>query len=240
MVMALQKGDFILIDSAAKVKETNETFDTTNEETSKTAHLHKEGETYEPKLIVVGEGWMLKPIDEAFTTMEPAKPQTVEIAPDKAFGPRDPEKVKRVPLKQLLARDVHNPQIGMRIEYGGKKAPINSFSGWRGLVFVYPPLAGRTLVYDITVQKKLETNEEKITALIHRRVPIADQTKFKLTCEQNTLMVEMPEEAFYLEGIQVAKRGIAMDIQKYFPETTIIKFVETHKTEALKPEVPKA
>jgi peptidylprolyl isomerase len=239
MVMALEKGDFILIDYAAKVKETNEIFDTTNEETAKTAHLHKEGEAYEPKLIVVGEGWMLKPIDEAFLTMEPAKPQTVEIAPDKGFGPRDPEKVKRVPLKQLLARDVHNPQIGMRIEYGGKSATIRSIGAGRVLLDFNPPLAGRTLVYDITVQKKLETNEEKIAALIHRRVPIADQTKFKLTNEQNTLTIEMPEETFYLEGIQVAKRGIAMDIQKFFPETTVIKFVETHKTEAPMPEAPK-
>ena len=239
MIMALQKGDFILIDYSAKVKETNETFDTTNEQTAKSEHLQKEGETYEPKLIVIGEGWMLKPIDEAFLTMEPAKPQTVEIAPDKGFGPRDPEKIRRVSLKQLLARDVHNPQIGMRIEYGGKSATIRSIGAGRVLLDFNPPLAGRTLVYDITVQKKLETNEEKITALIHRRVPIADQTKFKLTCEQNMLTVDMPEETFYLEGIQVAKRGIAMDVQKYFPETTVIKFVETHKTEAPMPEAPK-
>ena len=41
----------------------------------------------------------------------------------------------------------------------------------------------------------------------------------------------MPEEAFYLEGIQVAKRGIATDIQKFFPKITNIKFVETFKAE---------
>ena len=146
MVMALQKGDFILIDYVAKVKETNETFDTTSEETAKSAHLHKEGETYEPKLVVVGEGWMLKPVDEAFLTMEPAKPQTVEIAPDKAFGPRDPEKVRRVPLKQLLARDVHNPQIGMRIEYGGKNATIRSNGSGRILLSFYPRRARRSRV----------------------------------------------------------------------------------------------
>ncbi|NLB76067.1 MAG: peptidylprolyl isomerase, partial [Crenarchaeota archaeon] len=53
--MALQKGDFILIDYVAKVKETNEVFDTTKDEVAKTEHLHKEGEIYEPKLIVIGE-----------------------------------------------------------------------------------------------------------------------------------------------------------------------------------------
>ena len=78
--MALQKGDFILINYTAKVKETNEVFDTTVEETAKKEHLQKEGEIYEPKLIVVGEGWVLKALDESFTTMELGKPTTVEIS----------------------------------------------------------------------------------------------------------------------------------------------------------------
>ena len=236
--MPLQKGDFILIDYTAKVKETGEPFDTTNETVSKAAHLHKEGEIYEPKLVVVGEGWMLKPIDEAFLTMETGKPANVEIPPEKAFGPRDPEKIKRASLKQLYEKGVERPSIGARIEYGGKMATIRSMGAGRVLLDFNPPLAGRTLIYEVTVQKKLQANEDKIIALIHRRIPIADQTKFNLTTEPSILTVEMPEETFYIEGIQVAKRGIAMDIQKYFPETSTVKFVETHKTEQTKQEAP--
>jgi peptidylprolyl isomerase len=228
--MALQKGDFILIDYTAKVKETNEIFDTTNEETSKKEHLHKEGEIYEPKLIVIGEGWMLKALDESLTTMEPSKTASVEIPPDKAFGPRDPEKVKRVPLKHLTAKGV-NPAIGMRIEHGGKNATIRAIGAGRVLLDFNPPLAGKTLIYEVTVNKKLEANEEKIAALIHRRIPLAEAGKFKLALEEKTLTVEMPEEAFYLEGVQVAKRGIAMDMQKFFPDIAAVKFVETFKTE---------
>jgi peptidylprolyl isomerase len=232
--MVLEKGDFILIEYTAKVKETNEVFDTTNEETAKKEHLNKEGDIYEPKLIVVGEGWMLKPLDESFPTMKLGKASTVEISPDKAFGARDPEKVKRVPLKQLLAKDI-NPAIGMRIEYGGKHATIRSIGAGRVLLDFNPPLAGKTLVYEVTVQKKLKTNEEKIGALIHRRIPIAEAEKFKLTLKENALTVEMPEEAFYLEGVQVAKRGIFVDVQKFFPDVTTVNFVETFKTEP-KPE----
>jgi len=233
-MMVLQKGDFILIEYTAKVKETNEIFDTTNEETAKKEHLHKEGEIYEPKLIVVGEGWVLKTLDESFATMEPSKVATVEISPDKAFGARDPEKIKRVPLKQLLAKDI-TPAIGMRIEYGGKNAVIRSIGAGRVLLDFNPPLAGKTLVYDVTVQKKLETNEEKIGALIHRRIPIAEAEKFKLALKENVLTVDMPEEAFYLEGVQVAKRGIFVDVQKFFPDVTAVNFVETYKAEP-KPE----
>jgi FKBP-type peptidyl-prolyl cis-trans isomerase 2 len=228
--MALQKGDFILIDYTAKVKETNEVFDTTSEETAKKEHLHKEGEIYEPKLVVIGEGWMLKTLDESFTTMEPNKASSVEIPPDKAFGARDPEKIKRVSLKHLTAKGV-NPTIGMRVEYGGKNATIRAIGAGRVLLDFNPPLAGKTLVYEVTVQKKLEGNEEKIAALIHRRIPVAEAAKFKLVIEEKTLTVEMPEETFYLEGVQVAKRGIAMDVQKFFPEIAEIKFVETFKAE---------
>jgi peptidylprolyl isomerase len=119
--MALQKGDFILVDYVAKVKETGEVFDTTIEETAKKERLYKEGEIYEPKLVVVGEGWVLKALDESLTTMDVGKPATVEIPPEKAFGARDPEKVKRVPLRQLTAKGV-TPSLGMRLEYDGKMA----------------------------------------------------------------------------------------------------------------------
>ena len=229
--MTLEKGDFILINYTAKVKETNEVFDTTIEETAKQEHLHKEGELYEPKLVVIGEGWVLKALDESLTTMNVNKPQTVEIPPDKAFGPRDPEKIKRVPLKQLLSKDIHNPTIGMRINYNGKMATIRSLGAGRALLDFNPPLAGRTLVYDVTVNKKLEATEDKVTALIHRRIPVVEPEQFKFIIQKKTLTIDMPEVAFYVEGVQIAKRGIAMDVQKFLPELTEIKFVEAFRSE---------
>src|SRR4030042_2232111 len=98
--MALQKGDFILINYTAKVKETNEVFDTTVEETAKKEHLQKEGEIYEAKLIVIGEGWVLKTLVDSLATMETNTPATVEISPETAFGQRDPEKIKQVHQKK--------------------------------------------------------------------------------------------------------------------------------------------
>jgi peptidylprolyl isomerase len=230
MFMTLQKGDFILVDYTAKVKETGEVFDTTIEETAKKERLYKEGEIYEPKLVVVGEGWVLKALDESLTTMEAGKTATVEIPPEKAFGPRDPEKVKRVPLRHLTDKGI-TPSLGMRIEYDNKLATIRAVGAGRVLLDFNPPLAGKTLVYEVTVQKKLETREEKIAALIHRRIPAVEIEKFKFTIKAKAVSIEMPEEAFYLDGIQVAKRGIALDIQKFFPEITTVKFTETFKIE---------
>ena len=228
--MALQKGDFILLDYIAKVKETGEVFDTTIEEVAKKGRLYKEGEIYEPKLVVIGEGWVLKALDEGLTNMEVGKTETVEIPPEKAFGARDPEKVRRVPLRHLTAKGI-TPTLGMRLEYDGKMAVVRAIGAGRVLLDFNPPLAGKTLVYEVTVKKKLETPEEKIAALIHRRIPTVETEKFKFTIKAKNVTIEMPEEAFYLEGIQVAKRGIALDIQKFFPEITAVKFTETFKAE---------
>ncbi len=226
----MQKGDFILINYTGKVKETNEVFDTTVEEVAKKEHLHKEGEIYEPKLVVIGEGWVLKALDDALLGMELNKESTVEIPADKAFGQRDPEKIKRVPLRQLLSKEI-NPVIGARIEYQGKMASVRSIGAGRVLLDFNPPLAGRTLIYDVTVNKKLDSNEEKIGAIIHRRVPVVEENKFKITLKAKNLAIDMPEDTFYVEGIQIAKRGIAMDIQKFLPDLAETKFVETFKAE---------
>ncbi len=232
--MTLQKGDFILIDYTGKVKETNEVFDTTQDEVAKKEHLHKEGEIYEPKLVVVGEGWVLKALDDALLEAEVGKATSVEIPSDKAFGPRDPEKIRRVPIKALYAKEI-NPVVGARIEFQGKMATVRSIGAGRVLLDFNPALAGRTLIYDFTVTKKLEAKEEKIGSLIHRRVPVVEENKFKITIDSKNLAIDMPEETFYIEGIQIAKRGVAMDIQKFLPDLIETKFVETFKAEP-KPE----
>jgi hypothetical protein len=92
-------------------------------------------------------------------------------------------------------------------------------------------LAGKTLIYEVVVNKKIENNEEKISALVHRRIPQVEEKQFKITFQDKTLTIDMPEVAFYIEGVQIAKRGIAIDIQKFLPDLTETKFVETFKAE---------
>jgi len=99
------------------------------------------------------------------------------------------------------------------------------------------------LVYEVTIQKKLETKMKKIEALIHRRIPVVDAEKFRLKTRKTIVEISVPEEAFYVEGLQLAKRGIATDIQKFFPETNTIKFIEAFKrreTAAAKATTPKS
>jgi peptidylprolyl isomerase len=235
----IQKSDFILVDYTGKVKETGEVFDTTSEETAKEKKLYKEGEIYEPRLVVVGEGWVLKALDEALSTFKLKKKDSVEIPPEKAFGQRDPEKVKLVPFRRLAARGI-TPKLGAQIEYDKRLATVRTMGSGRVTLDFNPPLAGKTLVYEVTVQKQLKTGEEKISALIHRRIPAVDVEKFTFTVEKTNLTINVPEEAFYVEGLQLAKRGITMDVQRFLPELTGVQFVEVFKKPEAATEPEKA
>ena len=237
--MPFEKGDFVLIDFIAKVKETGEIFDTTKEDIARKEKLFKESEIYEPNLIVIGEGWVLKTLDESLPPLELEKPASVEIPPDKAFGNRDPEKVRLVPLKRLVAKGI-NPQLGMRVEFEGKLAIVRTIGAGRVQLDFNPPLAGKTLVYEVTVQKKLETEKEKLDALIHRRIPSVDVSKFDVKNKKTTVEIEVPEEAFYIEGLQATKRGIALDIQKFFTEKNTVEFIESFKKKVTTTEKPAA
>jgi len=236
--MPFEKGDFVLIDYVAKVKETGEIFDTTVEDVAKKERLYKEGEIYEPKLIVIGENWVLKALDESLPNLELSKPAPVEIPPDKAFGNRDPEKVRLVPLRRLTAKGV-TPQLGMRLEFEGKLAVVRTIGAGRVQLDFNPPLAGKTLLYDVTIGKKLQTKQEKLNALIHRRIPSVDATKFGVKTKKTAVEIEVPEEAFYVEGLQAAKRGISIDIEKFFTEIETTKFIETFKRKVPAPAKPK-
>ena len=229
--MSIQNSDFIIIDYTANVKETGDVFDTTSEEIAKENKLYKEGDLYEPRLVVVGEGWVIKALDEALITFKLKEKKSVEIPPENAFGNRDPEKVKLVPIRRLVARGI-TPRLGAQIEYDKKLATVRTLGSGRVTLDFNPPLAGKTLVYDVSVQKKLKTNEEKISALVHRRISAVEGEKFDFKIGKTNVTLNMPDESFYIEGIQLAKRGVAMDIQRFLPEFTTVKFVESF----IKPE----
>src|ERR671931_1834467 len=99
--MTLEKGSLVLIDYTAKLKDTNQIFETTREEEAKKLDLYDATRKYEPRLVSIGEGWVLKGLDEALTTANIGDKLDIEITPDKGFGERDPNKVRMIPQRKL-------------------------------------------------------------------------------------------------------------------------------------------
>ncbi len=237
--MSVQKGDFIFIEYVTKVKETGEVFDTTSGEEAKKGGIFKENTVYEPMLVAVGEGWVLKGLDDSLVGLEVGKPTTVEILPEQGFGSRDPNKIRLIPLRRFRGQKI-TPYPGAQLEIDGKLAVVRAVGAGRVQVDFNPPLAGKTLIYDLTVKDVIKSKTDKIKALIHRRLPTVDMQKVKLRVAEKRVSIELPEEAFFLEGIQFAKRGAAADIQKFLPEIENIVFTETYQKEKTTPSTDAA
>jgi FKBP-type peptidyl-prolyl cis-trans isomerase 2 len=230
---SVNKGDFILMDYVAKIKETNTVFDTSLAEIAKQNGIFRENFIYEPMLVVVGEGWVLKSLDEKLTGLEVGKKAVIEVPPEKAFGLRDPSKIKVVPLRKFQQQKI-TPYPGLEVEIDGKLAVVRSVGAGRVQVDFNPPLAGKTLIYEVEVKKLLQTPEEKIKALIHRRIPNIPPEKFELEFSEKTVTIKMPEEALSLDRLQPVKRGIASDIQRFFADIETVVFIDRYARKEVK------
>jgi len=118
----------------------------------------------------------------------------------------------------------------------GRPATVRAVGAGRVQLDYNHPLAGRTLIYDVSIEKVLDDDKEKILNIISRRLPEVDSSKFTLNKTEDELSIEVPEEAFYLSGLQVAKKSVISDLQKYLPELDTISFREIFKRTEPKPE----
>jgi peptidylprolyl isomerase len=229
----IKAGDFVLVDYLGRVKDTGNLFDLTIEEVAKKEKVYREDESYGPRLIVIGEGLMLKGFDDAVTSMKVGENKTVELPPEKAFGPRDSNKVKVYPISAFKKSDV-KPYVGARVTLEGKTGFVQSAGGGRVRVDFNPVLAGKTLVYEITVRKKISDESEKLNELIKRRIRGADPSKFEVKRDGETVSVAMPKETYLVEGVQLAKTMIGRDILKNIQGVNTVKFVEVFDKETFK------
>ena len=226
--MSVKPGDFLLVNFTLKVKESGQTVDTTYDAVAKDAHIHREDGSFGPRFIILCEGWLPKGLEDSLVGADVGKQTTIELPPEKGYGTRDPAKMRLVPLRRFRDEKIE-PSPGAEIQLGGRRAVVRSVGAGRVQVDYNHPLAGKTLVYDVSVEKVLEDENEKILNVISIRIPEVDKTKFTLEHSGPDLAIDVPEEAFYLSGLQVAKKEVTSDIQKYFPDINTISFREVFK-----------
>ena len=224
--MTLEKGSLILIEYTAKIKDNNQIFETTNEEEAKKSDLYDPLRKYEPRLVSIGEGWVLKGLDEALSNSNNGEKLSVEIAPDKGFGERDPSKVRMIPQRKLGER-ADEVKVGDEIELDDRRGIVRYIGSGRVQIDFNHRFAGRTLTYDINMIKKIENNEDKVIALLKRRL-LLDDEKIHLNFSESMLEIELPEETFLTEGLQISKRAVATDIFKFVNTLQSIKFIEIY------------
>ncbi len=233
--MTFTKGSLILVDYTAKVKDTNQVFETTVAEEAKKHSLFQENHKYQPKLVSVGESWVIKGLDDALVNTKVGDKLTVDVTPDKGFGERDAGKVRMIPLRKL-GEDAEKVTVGDTIEIDERTGIIRFIGSGRVQVDFNHRFAGKTIVYDVNVIKSLESNEDKIAAILKRHLPVED-SKIASKLNGNTLDIMVPEEIFGAEGLRIIKHFIQTDVFKFVPTLEKVNFIETFSNK--KAEKPK-
>ncbi|MGB0671079.1 MAG: FKBP-type peptidyl-prolyl cis-trans isomerase [Rhodospirillales bacterium] len=105
-----------------------------------------------PVLMRLGDGWNMPGFEEAVLGMEVGEVKTVEIPPEKAFGPRDPN--KRFLVKKAELPKGAKPELGERLRVEGPDGEVVdmipvSDEGEAWLMDSNHPLVGLRLIYEI-------------------------------------------------------------------------------------------
>jgi len=226
--MAKETSNLIYVNYTAKVKDTGEAVETTVEEESKKLGIYDQAKSYEPRLVAVGEGWMLKGLEDEIGRMAIGEKKTIELAPSKAYGERDSTQVRMIPLRKF-GEKAGELRTGDAVEVDNRIGLVRFVGSGRAQVDFNHRLAGKTLVYDLETVKKLETDDEVIVGLIGRRLP-GEATKLVFSRSEDEVSMDVSEELFLTDGLQIIKRGIANDIMHFIPTVRKVTFRESYVT----------
>ena len=244
--MTFQKGTLVLVDYTAKVKDSNEIFETTREVDAKSNSTYDANVKYQPRLISVGESWVLKGLDDALANTKVGDKLSIEVPPEKGFGTRDPAKIRMIPIRKL-GEDAEKVTVGDTIELDERTGIVRFIGSGRVQVDFNHRFAGKTIIYDLNVIKSLDTDQDKVMGLLKRRFPI-EESKIKFEIKGAELDVNVPEEAMMMEGLQIVKRAIANEIFKFVTKLEKVNFIDSYnkpkpaeqKPAEAKPAQPKA
>lgn len=185
--MTLQKKDFIEIEFTAKTKD-GEIFDSNIKKDLDKLDSNKSKEA-KPFVFCLGEGMFLKGV-ENFLIGKPSRlaSYNIELSPENAFGNRDTKLIQRIPMK-VFSEQKLKPVPGVMFNFDGRIAKILAVSGGRVIVDFNNPLAGKDVIYEVKVLRKIEDLNEKIKAFND----FLFKKDFKFNIVENKLSLEVDE-----------------------------------------------
>ncbi|MEK6840590.1 MAG: FKBP-type peptidyl-prolyl cis-trans isomerase [Nanoarchaeota archaeon] len=188
--MPLNRKDFIEIEFTGKVKG-GEVFDSNTRENLEKMHEgHNHPIEAKPFIFCLGEHMFLDAVDEFFIG-KPDKPETyeIELKPEQAFGKRDPALVKMIPLRVFKEHGT-NPVPGTMLNFDGRIGKSLTVSGGRVMIDFNNPLAGKTVIYNIAVKRKIADINEKISAVNE----FLFKRDFKFTVDGKKLLIKIEKK----------------------------------------------
>jgi len=154
-----KKGDFAEIEFIGKAN--GEIFDTNIREEAEKINLEIETK---PLIVCIGQEMLVKGFDKELEDKEIGKKYKIKLSPEDAFGTRNKELIKIIPLRIFKEKDIA-PYPGAVLNLDGLLAKILTVSGGRVITDFNNPLSSKEIEYDFTILRKVIDENEKINSL---------------------------------------------------------------------------
>lgn len=226
--MAVNEGTFIKLRFTGLSD--GEVFDTTEEDKAKDAGIFNEQKAYEPIVVRLGGMHIIPGLDEALVGKDVGEKGTVEIPPEKAYGPHDESLVKSAPVKNFAEK----PQVGMRISSEGQEGVIVNIVGKRAVVDFNHVLAGKTLTYEYEIEEVVESPEEQVKGLIN----LYSGKDMDLELTDGVLTILLPPGINYDKRWGMARGILIHQVFEFIDGIDEVVLKESYKRPAMPVEEP--
>ncbi|MBT3261944.1 peptidylprolyl isomerase [Candidatus Woesearchaeota archaeon] len=163
--MVIKKGDFVEIDFIGRVKEGNHIFDLTKKSVAEKEGIVNKNAAYSPKIICVGNGDVVKGLDNFLEGKEIGKKYEFNVSIEEGFGRKDAKLIKMLSLNVFKKQNLR-PFPGLQIDIDGAYGTVRTVSGGRVLVDFNHPLSGKELNYEIEINKLITDDTEKVKSVL--------------------------------------------------------------------------
>lgn len=166
----IQKGDFVEIDYTGQTIADEVVFDTTEKVL---AHEHDldEKRVKGPLTICVGEGHIMRSLDQKLEGVEVGGSYSYDFAPDQAFGKKNAKLLRLIPLSKFREQKVM-PHPHLQVNIDGAVGTVRSATSGRVIVDFNHPLSGRDIRYTVKVIRKVDDPSDQIRSLIRTIIGI--------------------------------------------------------------------
>jgi FKBP-type peptidyl-prolyl cis-trans isomerase 2 len=189
--VAVQDGDMVTVDYVGRLSE-SEIFDTSVEAVATACDSYQEGRDYDAGLeFLVGQGQMIAGFEAAVKTMKVGESKTVTLTPADAYGERSEENVVEMPKSELPEGDW---KVGDELPTFFGPMPITEVSATAVKIDTNHPLAGKTLMFDITVKGVQKADDVDLPTLDPTVEPVEDTVEEVVDEVEDTVEEDTAEE----------------------------------------------
>ncbi len=186
--MKLKNKDFIEIEFTARVKD-GDIFD---------SNVKKDLKDLDPKAkpkpftFSLGQAMFLKGVDDFLIGKEIGK-HKIELEAKDAFGLRDAKLIQKMPTKVFKEHDL-NPVPGIVFNFDGRLGKVLASSGGRVIVDFNNPVAGKDVVYNVNILRKVDDQKEQIKSFMN----FLFKKEFKFQVKDKKIIIEVEKQMMKL------------------------------------------